>query len=423
MYFASIPSLPSPSPKKIDPLPSRAGGWCGRLLPLIFLFLILTPALLAQISANLSGTVTDQSGATVSGAAVTVKDLETGAIRTTTTGAAGQYQEFSLPVGRYEVRVAKQGFAEQIRTGIRLVVGQDARVDVTLSVGPVSQQITVNSDAPLVSETTADVPGLVGEQQVKDLPLNGRSYDLLLPLNPGVVNFTSEKTGGIGISNSTTGNNFAVSGNRPQQNLFLLNGVEYTGAAENNMQPGGASQQLLGVDAVREFNVLRDSYGAEYGKRPGGQVIIVTQSGSNQCARVRIRIPAQQRPRCSQLLRPGFRSRPSGATSSAASLGGPIEKDKTFVFANYEGFRESLHQTSAAFVPDATSRAAAVASVQPLLNLWPTPPSGAPDFSGIAEDFQQSAANHSRGLWDGASRPHFLLAGFPFGRLYHRRWR
>src|SRR6202007_278894 len=95
-------------------------------------------------------------------------------------------------------------------------------------------------------------------------------------------NFTSEKTGGIGISNSTVGNMFSVSGNRPQQNLFLLNGVEYTGAAENNMQPGGTSQQLLGVDAVREFNVQRDSYSAELGKHPGGQVIIATQSGSNQ---------------------------------------------------------------------------------------------------------------------------------------------
>src|ERR1019366_8331697 len=82
--------------------------------------------------------------------------------------------------------------------------------------------------------------------------------------------------------NSTTGNNFPVSGNRPQQNLFLLNGIEFTGAAENNMQPGGASQQLPGVDAVREFNVLRDSYSAEYGKRPGAQVLIVTQSGTNQ---------------------------------------------------------------------------------------------------------------------------------------------
>src|SRR5262249_26696095 len=111
---------------------------------------------------------------------------------------------------------------------------------------------------------------------------NGRSYDLLFTLNPGTVNFTSQKTGGTGISNSSTANNFAVSGNRPQQNIFLLNGVEYTGAAENNMQPGGTSGLLLGVDAVREFNVYRDSYSAEFGKRPGAQVVISTQSGGNE---------------------------------------------------------------------------------------------------------------------------------------------
>src|SRR5256884_9632038 len=155
-------------------------------------------------------------------------------------------------------------------------------VDITLQVSTVKAEVRVNEDAPIVNTTTKDISGIVGEQQIRDLPLNGRSYDLLLPLNPGVVNFTWMKTGGTGTSNSTTGNNFAVSGNRPQQNLFLLNGVEYTGAAENNMQPGGTSGMLLGVDAVREFNVLRDSYGAEFGKRPGGQVVIVTQSGANQ---------------------------------------------------------------------------------------------------------------------------------------------
>ena len=169
-----------------------------------------------------------------------------------------------------------------MRTGINVVVNENGNVDLSLKIGSVNQQITVKGDAPLVNVTTQDISGLVGEQQVKDLPLNGRSYDLLLPLNPGIVNFTSQKAGGTGVSNSTTANNFAVSGNRPQQNLFLLNGVEYTGAAENNMTPGGASGELLGVDAVREFNVLRDSYGAEYGKKPGGQVIIVTQSGTNQ---------------------------------------------------------------------------------------------------------------------------------------------
>src|SRR6202023_2201456 len=165
--------------------------------------------------------------------------------------------------------------------GIRLALGQEASVDLVLRVGKLTEKVTVTEDAPVVNLTTQDISGLVGERQIKDLPLNGRSYDLLMTLNPGIVNFTWEKTGGIGVSNSTTGNNFAVSGNRPQQNLFLLNGIEFTGAAENNMQPGGTSQQLLGVDAVREFNVLRDSYDAEYGKRPGAQVLIVTQSGTN----------------------------------------------------------------------------------------------------------------------------------------------
>ena len=358
----------------------------GRVVGLLLLLLIFNSALRAQVSAILSGTVTDQSGGIVSGADVTVSNLETGAIRTTSTGALGQYQVPSLPIGVYEIKVTKQGFAEQIRTGIRLAVGQEARADVTLHLGPLSQQIRVNADAPLVSASTEDVPGLVGEQQVKNLPLNGRSYDLLMSLNPGIVNFTWEKTGGIGISNSTTGNNFAVSGNRPQQNMFLLNGVEYTGAAENNMQPGGASQQLLGVDGVREFNVLRDSYGAEYGKHPGGQVTIVTQSGSNQLHGSLfefLRDNALDAPNYfDQGSPPPFKRNQFGG-----SLGGPIEKDKTFLFANYEGYRESLHQTSVAFVPDATSRASAVASVQPLLNLWPIAPAGSPDFNGIAEDF------------------------------------
>ncbi len=145
---------------------------------------------------------------------------------------------------------------KRCRTGIHLTLGQDAKADLSLQVGRVSEEVKVREDAPLVGVTTRDTSGLVGERQVKDLPLNGRSYDLLLSLNPGIVNFTWEKTGGLGVSNSTTGNNFSVSGNRPQQNLFLLNGVEYTGAAENNMQPGGASQQLLGVDAVLRIQCI-----------------------------------------------------------------------------------------------------------------------------------------------------------------------
>ena len=357
-----------------------------RMLPTLFVMLTCWLSTRAQVPASIKGVVTDPSGAPVPAATVTTKNTETGAARSASTDEEGRYQIVWLPVGQYQVAVSKPGFEQAIRSGIRLVVGQEARVDLRLEVSTVQAEVTVTQDAPMVSTTTRDITGLVSEQQAKDLPLNGRSYDLLLPLNPGIVNFTWMKTGGTGISNSTTGNNFAVSGNRPQQNLFLLNGVEFTGAAENNMQPGGTSGMLLGVDAVREFNVQRDSYGAEFGKRPGGQVVIVTQSGTNQWHGT-----AFEFLRNNVLDAPNFFDQgdapPFRRNQFGASLGGPVQKDKTFLFGNYEGFRQSLHQTSATFVPDAASRAAAVPSVQPLLNLWPTPPAGAPDFSGIAEVF------------------------------------
>jgi hypothetical protein len=364
----------------------RGLEFCGGVLFALLLSLGLALCAKAQVFASISGVVTDPSGAPVAGAEVTAKSVETGAERNTVTDDAGRYQVFALAVGEYEIHATKDGFQERIRTGIHLTVGQEASVDLRLEVGPLRESVAVTEEAPMVSTTTRDISGWVGEQQVKDLPLNGRSYDELLTLNPGVVNFTWEKTGGIGVSNSTTGNNFSVSGNRPQQNLFLLNGVEYTGAAENNMQPGGPSQQLLGVDAVREFNVLRDSYSAEFGKRPGGQVIIVTQSGSNQ-----LHGSAFEFLRNNALDAPNFFDQgsapPFQRNQFGSSLGGPVLKEKTFVFGNYEGFRQNLHQTSLAFVPDAASRAAAVPSVQPLLNLWPTPAAGAPDFNGIAEVF------------------------------------
>jgi hypothetical protein len=218
--------------------------------------------------------------------------------------------------------------------------------------------------------TTADFSGLVGETQVKNLPLNGRSYDQLLTLNPGVVNYTSQRAGGIGTSNSVVGNMFSASGRRPQENLYILNGVEFTSASEVNNTPGGTSGQLLGVDAVREFAIVKDAYGAEYGKRPGAQVNIVTSSGTNQLhgnAYEYLRNSALDARNPFDLAQiPNFERNVFGG-----SLGGPIKKDKTFLFGNYEGFRQVLGLSDVTLVPDAASRAAAVASVQPLLNLWP----------------------------------------------------
>jgi hypothetical protein len=357
----------------------------------------------AQVSAVLSGTVRDPSGGVVAGAAVSAKNTDTGAVRERSSDAEGHYRFFALPVGHYEVRGAKPGFTAVVHTGVELVVGENAAVDLTLPVGAATQEVTVSGDAPLVNVEAGNTPGLVGQQQIENLPLNGRSYDELLTLNPGIVNFTWEKTGGIGVSNSTVGNNFATEGNRPQQNLFLLNGVEFTGAAENNMQPGGTSQQLLGVDAVREFNVLTDSYGAEYGKRPGSQVLIVTQSGTNRfhgSVYEFLRNNALDARNYFDLAgAPGFQRNQFGS-----ALGGPVVKNKTFIFGNYEGFRQRLHQTGVDLVPDNNARAGYLpcnlastlsrcvnglvfAGVSPLINAWPAPTPGAPDFGGIAEAF------------------------------------
>jgi hypothetical protein len=352
---------------------------------LLVLALVAANPAAAQVSAALSGVVRDASGAAISAATVSATDVETSAVRNATTDEVGGYLLPDLPVGAYAVTVTKSGFQTTTRNGLQLVVGQHAHIDFTLRVGGVQEQVTVTADVSPVA-TTTDISGLVGEQQIRDLPLNGRSYDLLMQLNPGVVNFTWEKTGGIGISNSTTANMFAVSGTRPQQNLFLLNGVEFTGAAENNMTPGGASGQLLGIDAVREFNLLRDTYGAEYGKKPGGQVAIVTQSGSNA-----FRGSVFEFVRNSALDAPnyfdvGSSPPPFSRNQFGGAFGGPLQKDKTFIFANYEGFDQDLHQTSVAFVPDAQARAdaAPIVKTMGLLNLWPIAPPGSPDFKVTA---------------------------------------
>ena len=340
-----------------------------------------------QLSASVSGFVTDESGAAVSGAAVSARDLETAAQREVATDNSGHYRLAALAVGEYEIAVKKDGFQQTLRSGLHLAINQEAAADFVLKIGEIRQQITVTEDAPAVSTTTVDISGIVAEEQIKGLPLNGRSYDELMTLNPGVVNFTAQKTGGVGISNSSVGNMFSVSGNRPQQNLFLLNGVEYTGAAENNMQPGGASQQLLGIDAVREFNVVRDTYGAQYGKHPGAQVIIVTQSGTNLWHGSLFEFIRNNALDARNFFDAASSAPPFRRNQFGGAAGGPLRKGRSFLFANYEGFRQALHQTSAAFVPDAASRATAVPAVQPLLNLWPIAPSGSPDFNGIAEVF------------------------------------
>lgn len=371
------------------------------LLALLFAWATRAGAQVGE--ASIWGTVTDATGAAIPGAKVTITDTETGAARDLVTDASGRYDAPALPVGNYDVSIERSGFEPQDRTGITLVVGQRREVTVALAVGSVQQVVKVQDTNPTVGVSTTEPSGLVGEQQVKDLPLNGRSYDQLITLNPGIVNYSAERSGTVGTSNSVVGNMFAVSGRRPQENLFLLNGVEYTGASEIDNTPGGASGQLLGVDAVREFAVVTDTYGAEYGKRPGAQVNIVTESGANELHGTLYEFlrnsDLDARNFFDQGAIPHFERNVFGG-----ALGGPIKKDKTFFFANYEGFRQHLGVSDVTFVPDSEAllgyvpstcpststtsltHVGVAASVAPLLALWPV--ANGPDLGcGIAEDF------------------------------------
>jgi len=350
------------------------------------------------VGGTIGGAVQDATGAALPGATVTVRQLETGATRTLTTGSDGRFYAPSVPVGNYAVSVRRDGFQANEQSGISLAIGQSVQLSFVLGVERVKQEIVVGAQPASVNTTTQQIAGLIDERQVKELPLNGRSYDELLTLNPATVNYTGERSGGIGTSNSSVGNMFAVSGRRPQDNLFLLNGIEYTGASLINVTPGGTSGQLLGVDAVREFNVIADTYGAAFGKRDGAQVSIVTSSGTNQphgTAFEFLRNSAlDARNYFDAGTIPEFQRNQFGG-----SLGGPIRRDKLFLFGNYEGFRQNWGLSAVTLVPDNEARQGYLpnssgaeqyvgvnAAVEPLLALWPV--ANGPELgSGIAEAF------------------------------------
>jgi hypothetical protein len=304
----------------------------------------------AQATAAVTGTVEDASGAVVSGATITVKSIETGAIRTVTTDSAGDFSVLALPLGPQEVKAEKTSFKASVRTGINLQVGQDAVVNFRLELGEVVQQVTVYEESSVVNTTTSSVSGMVGEQEVKDLPLNGRSFDNLITLNPGTINFALKSA----QTSTSNGNTFSVAGRRPAENLILMNGIEYTGSSQLAITPGGVSGELLGIDAVREFNVLTDTYPAEYGKRDGAQVNVVTQSGSNNLHGTLFEFLRNSALDARNYFAQG--PTPYEQNQFGGSLGGPLKKDRWFLFGNYEGFRQALTQSNVSIVPDANAR-------------------------------------------------------------------
>src|SRR5256712_8038176 len=224
-----------------------------RFVGAIAVLIVLQPCLaFAQTATGtIVGVVKDTSGALIPGVSIAVKHTDTGQTRTAISSDSGSYNVPLLPVGAYELTTTMPGFKQQVRIGINLVIGQQAVIDLTLEVGAAAEQITVSEEAPLVNTTLSSTSGLITEQQVKDLPLNGRSFDQLLVLNAGVTNNSSNMGGGGGFPA------FSVAGHRQETNRFMIYGGGWVGgdATHPLLTASGGRSQVLGVVGVRGSTV------------------------------------------------------------------------------------------------------------------------------------------------------------------------
>ncbi|MBI4463423.1 MAG: carboxypeptidase regulatory-like domain-containing protein, partial [Acidobacteria bacterium] len=312
----------------------------------VLVFLCGEIAFAQTTTGTISGTVKDSTGGVLPAAKVVIMNEDTGITRRVVTNTAGYYSAPALALGKYSVTASQEGFRTTVRQGIVLTVGREAIVDLSLPVGAVAQTLEVFGEAPLVESTTASLGSLVDERTIRQLPLNGRSYDQLALLQPGVI-LTSPggNLGGTPFNNGTS-KRFSVGGQRSNTNSFLLDGTNINDQA--NGTPGGAAGTNLGVDAVREFKIFTNSYKAEYGHSSGGIVTAITRSGTNT-----LHGTAFEYIRNSALDARNFFDRGSSPPSFKRNqfggvLGGPIERDKTFFFGGNEGLREGLGTTQIA---------------------------------------------------------------------------
>ena len=317
-------------------------------LPLIFI--ILTVYVVAQVTTGtISGIVRDQSEAALPRATVTLVHLATGTTRALVTDDEGRYIAPNLPLGDYQLTARLAGFKAAVRRGITLTVGQEAVVDLTLSVGDIVEEVVVTQSAPTVETTSSAISGLVDAGQIRDLPLNGRDYLQLAILQPG-VNFYA-----VGTQSQSTGMglHIAVSGARPNQNQYLLDGTDINDVS--NFSPGSALGVALGTEAIREFRVLSNTFSAEYGRAGGGVISAVTRSGTNEFHGSIFEFHRNDYMDARNFFdgedTPEFKRNQFGF-----SAGGPIVKDRTFFFGTYEGVRQGLGQTKLATVPDENAR-------------------------------------------------------------------
>jgi len=320
--------------------------------------LVISLPLRAQVAGGtLSGTITDSSGGGIPNAQVLIKNSATGITTGLTTNAEGFYTAANLLPGNYEVAVSASGFNTEIKTGITINVGSQPVFNLVLQIGSLSNRVEVTTEAPTVQLASSDISATVSATTVRELPLNGRSWTDLAALQPGVdtihtqPSFATSDRGNRGFGQQLT-----ISGARPQQNNYRLDGISLNDYA--NGAPGSVLGGNLGVDAIQEFSVLTSNYSAEYGKTSGGVVNAVTRSGTNA-----FHGSAYEFLRNSALDAANFFENAGGIRKASfkrnqfgGAIGGPIIKNRTFFFADYEGIRQSKGIANVDFVPSRAAR-------------------------------------------------------------------
>src|SRR5215467_7342685 len=348
----------------VRPAPNAGGNMKRGFAFALFAFLLFLSctAAFAQVNAaeaQLNGSVRDQTGSVVVKAAVTLRNVDTNHIYRTTSNSEGFYIVTSIPPGNYELTTESQGFAKYQQTGIVLRVAQVATIDVNLKVAGTTQEVTVNTEAPVIEPTRTEVSQVIETQQIQALPIAGRLFTDFALLSPGVT------TGRISLQSTFTDpsvTRISFGGQRDLNNSVTVDG------ADNINTATGSQRATPSQEAVSEFRVVNNSFGAEYGRALGGIVNIVTKSGANDWHGSVYDYLRNQATDARSLLQPSPQANTLRQNQFGATLGGPITRDKTFFFMNYEGQRRAESPTYPAALVDnlaAINRAKAYLGLAP----------------------------------------------------------
>src|SRR6266852_4840400 len=373
--------------------------------PSLFIFVWFACGVVGQTeSATVSGLVTDRTAAAVSGAEVRLQSVERGTVTTTTTNNAGIYIFPSVHPGQYQISVQKQGFKQIDLLGLIVNIQDHIEQNFRLQLGSVAESVTVNANDIHLNTTDATVSTVVYRQFAENLLMNGRSFQTLIQLTPGVV---------VTTNSQFDNGQFSVNGQRAASNYWMVDGVSANVGVSSTNQTGnglsgsmpsfsvlGGTNSLVSVDALQEFRIQTSTYAPEFGRLPGAQISILTRSGTNQFHGTAFDYVRNDifdannwfngfctpGPNC-PLPKAKERQNDFGGT-----IGGPILRNRTFFFFSYEGLRLRLPVTTLSHVPDLPARQNAVPAMQPYLNAFPLPNGADNVGTGIAE-FNASFSN------------------------------